>query len=241
MKEQIKIFNHYAKKFNLKEKNIMKKYHHSFRVMDFCKEIAISLSLNEEDIFIASLCGLLHDIARFEQWTKYQTYDDSKSFDHGDYGYEILKENDFVKEFINNEEVMAIVIDSVKYHNKLVVPKLNERHMLFVNIVRDADKLDIITEQGNEINDEQIILKDSMLKSIYNKEICKNSDVENDVDYILRLLAWVFDFNFKYSYEYLINKKIIEKKFNLLEMYGETEEINKLKQFIMERIGEKLC
>ena len=113
--------------------------------------------------------------------------------------------------------------------------------MLFVNIVRDADKLDIITEQGNEINDEQIILKDSMLKSIYNKEICKNSDVENDVDYILRLLAWVFDFNFKYSYEYLINKKIIEKKFNLLEMCGETEEINKLKQFIMERIGEKLC
>ena len=150
--------------------------------------------------------------------------------------------NDLVSvDQFNNEEVMAIVIDSVKYHNKLVVPKLNERHMLFVNIVRDADKLDIITEQGNEINDEQIILKDIMLKSIYNKEICKNSDVENDVDYILRLLAWVFDFNFKYSYEYLINKKIIEKKFNLLEMYGETKEINKLKQFIMERIGEKLC
>ena len=47
--------------------------------------------------------------------------------------------------------------------------------------------------------------------------------------------------NFKYSFEYLKNKKIIEKKFNLLEMYGETKEISELKQFIMKEIGEKLC
>lgn len=241
MKEEIKFFNEFAKQFDLKNKNIMGKYHHSFRAMEFCKEIAISLNLSEEDIYIASLCGLLHDIARFEQLTQYNTYDDSKSFDHGDYGYQILKQNDFIKKFTNNEEVISIVLDSVKYHNKLIVPNLNERNMLFVNIIRDADKLDIITEQGNEINDDKIILKESMLKSIYNKELCKNSDIENDVDYILRVLSWVFDFNFKYSYKYLIDKKIIEKKFNLLEMYGETEDLNKLKQFIMERIGEKLC
>ena len=241
MKEKIKSFNEYVKQFDLKNKNIMGKYHHSFRVMEFCKELAISLNLNDEDIYIASLCGLLHDIARFEQLTKYNTYDDSKSFDHGDYGYKILKESDFIKEFTKNEEVISIILDSVKYHNKLSVPNLNKRNMLFVNIVRDADKLDIITEQGNEINDDKITLKESMLKSIYNKELCKNSDIENDVDYILRVLSWVFDFNFEYSYKYLIDKKIIEKKFNLLEMYGETEDLNKLKQFIMERIGEKLC
>lgn len=241
MKEKIKLFNQYVKKYDLKNKKLMGKYHHSFRVMEFSKEIAISLNLNEEDIYIASLCGLLHDIARFEQLTKYDTYYDSISFDHGDYGFDILKQDDFIKQFTNDEEVISIVLDSVKYHNKLEVPNLNEKNKLFVNIIRDADKIDIMTEWGNEIKEDKIILKDSMLKSIYNKELCKKSDIENDADNILMELSWIFDLNFKYSFEYLENKKIIEKKFNLLEMYGETEEISKLKQFIIERIGEKLC
>lgn len=241
MYNEIKIFNKYVKIFNLKNKNIIRKYHHSFRVMEFCKEIARSLNLNEQDTNIACLCGLLHDIARFEQWTIFETYNDINSFDHGDYGYKILKENDFIKEFTDDGEIISIVLDSVKYHNKLLVPELNKRNMLFVNIVRDADKLDIIKEQGNEIHENKILLNKKMLQSIYNKKICKNEDVKKETDYIIRMISWVFDFNFKYSYEYLVDNKIIEKKFNLLEIYGETEEIKKLKQFIYERIGEKLC
>lgn len=241
MKKEIQLFNQYAKKFDLRNKNIMRKYHHSFRVMEFCKEIAISLNLNEQDIYIACLCGLLHDIARFEQWTKFETYKDAESFDHGDYGYQILKENNFIKEFTNDEEIISIVLDSVKYHNKLSVPVLDERQLLFANIVRDADKLDIMTEQENEINQEKIELNKNMLNSIYNREVCKNEEVKTDVDHIVRMLSWVFDFNFKYSYQYLVDNKIIEKKFNLLELYGETEDLNKLKQFIYERIGEKIC
>ena len=77
--------------------------------------------------------------------------------------------------------------------------------------------------------------------AIHNKELCKKSDLENDTDNILMNMSWIFDLNFKYSFEYLKNKKIIEKKFNLLEMYGETKEISELKQFIMKEIGEKLC
>lgn len=241
MEKAIKIFNQYAKNYDLKNKDIMGKYHHSFRVMEFCKEIAISLNLSESDINIACLCGLLHDIARFEQWTQYETYEDARSFDHGDYGVSILLNDNFIKEFIEDEEVIKIVLDSVKYHNKLAVPELEERHLLFANIIRDADKLDVMTEQGIEINDKQILLKDSLLESIYNKKMCRNEELKNDTDIILRLLSWVYDLNFKYSYQYLVDKKIIEKKFQLLEIYGETEELKKLKKFIMERIGEKLC
>ena len=241
MKEEIKLFNEYVKNYDLKNKKLIGKYHHSFRVMEFCKEIAISLNLNEEDISIASLCGLLHDIARFEQLTKYDTYYDFKSFDHGDYGCDILEHDDFIKKFTSDEEIIKIVLDGVRYHNKFKVPNLNERNMLFVNILRDADKIDIMTEWANEIRDNKIILKESILKSIYNKELCKKSDLENDTDNILMNMSWIFDLNFKYSFEYLKNKKIIEKKFNLLEMYGETKEISELKQFIMKEIGEKLC
>ena len=79
-----------------------------------------------------------------------------------------------------------------------------------------------------------------MLDSIYNKQICKNEYITNEVDSILRMISWIFDLNYKYSYQYLVDKKIIEKKFNLLEMYGKTENTIKLKKFIEENINQKL-
>ena len=238
MKKEIQLFNQYVKKYDLKDKNIMGKYHHSFRVMEFCKTIAKSLNLNETDVSIAALCGLLHDIARFQQWTKYQTFKDDFSFDHGDEGAKILKENNFIDEFTNNPMIANIVIHSVQYHNKLKLPEIDEKNLLFIKIVRDADKLDIMTEQGNKIEDNNIVLKENLLSSIYQKEICKNEDIINDTDYVLRLLSWVNDLNFSYSYSYLNEKKIIQKKINLLEMYGEVEQTQKLKNYLSKRLEQ---
>ena len=75
MLDQIrKEFIKYSKNFDLKDKNIMGKFHHSFRVMEFATDIAKSIKLKEEDIEIISISALLHDISRFEQWQKYKTF-----------------------------------------------------------------------------------------------------------------------------------------------------------------------
>ena len=235
MKEDIKKFNEYAKNYDLKEKPIMGKFHHSFRVMELCEEIAKQEKLNEEEIYIARLCGLYHDIARFEQWTKYQTFLDQKSFNHGDEGYKILLENNFIKD----KRIKQIVLEATKYHNKYEVDKsLDDKTLLFCKIVRDADKLDIMKEQCNSIKDE-IKLKKELLNNIYNKQIVNNLDVTNSTDNILRQLSWIFDLNFKYSYHFLKINNIIDNKFNLLELYGSNEEINKLKKFIYNELEKR--
>lgn len=59
--------------------------------MKISKRIAKGMKLTQEEIDIATLIGLLHDIARFEQYTKYHTFKDAESIDHGDLGAEILK------------------------------------------------------------------------------------------------------------------------------------------------------
>lgn len=238
MKEEIKLFNNYVKQFDLKNKHIMGKFHHSYRVMEFAIDIAKSLELSEKDIYIASLAGLLHDIGRFNQMKNYNTYSDEKSIDHGDEGYRVLKE--IINEFTKDEEIKNIVLSSTKYHNKYKIEELDERTMLFCKIVRDADKLDIMKEQCNSITEKEIILKSELLTDVYSKKMCKNEYCENEVDYIIRMLDWVFDLNFKYSFNYLIQNKVIDNKFNLLEMYGETNEIKKLKDFIYNEI-EKRC
>ena len=230
----INIFNEYVKQYDLTVKEIIGKYHHSFRVMDIATNIAKSLNLSEEDIKLASICGLFHDIARFKQFTEYNTFIDRNSFDHGDIGEEILK--DLLKDY----EYLDIVLLATKYHNKFEIPKLSERETLFCKIIRDADKLDIIREQHNFMNDKEIIIKPKLLNDIYNNRICKNNDVKTDTDVLLRMLSWINDFNYEYSYQFLIDNNIIENKINLLNLYGERKEVEELYKYINNKIEKIL-
>lgn len=235
MEEFLKLFNDYVKNYDLTDLNTMRKYHHSFRVMERAGEIAQSLNLNSLEKDLVLICGLFHDIARFYQWEKYNTYKDFESIDHGDYGVIILKEEHLIQKLTKIEKYQEIILNTVKYHNKMMVPKLDDKTMLFVNIIRDADKLDILETQELVMNDEKIILKKELLDSIYQKQVCSNYLIQSDTDVILKQISWIFDFNFSYSYRYLENKNIITCKFQLLELYGEIEEIEQLKSFV---IGE---
>lgn len=93
----IEEFKKYSNKYDMTNKNIERKYYHSFRVMHESKYIAENLNLSQEQIDLATLIGLLHDIARFEQMKKYGTFNDVLSVDHGDLGAKILSENNFIR------------------------------------------------------------------------------------------------------------------------------------------------
>ena len=100
-----KEFLKFTENYDLRNKDILRKQKHSLRVMEISKQISNELKLNEEEIQISALIGLLHDIARFEQWKIYKVYSDQFSFDHGDKGAEILEENNFIRNFIHNHAI----------------------------------------------------------------------------------------------------------------------------------------
>src|SRR5699024_106281 len=93
-------FLQYTKKFDLNNPNIDRKVYHSIRVSRISKEIAKDLNLSDEEIDLAMLIGILHDIGRFEQFTVYKTYNDLKSIDHGRLGVDILTENNYIRKYI---------------------------------------------------------------------------------------------------------------------------------------------
>ena len=109
-------FIEYTKKFDLENKRLKGKQEHSLRVRDISKKIAENLQLDNKEIQLATLIGLLHDIARFEQYTQYGTFRDRESVDHGDLGVEILKKNDYIKKYIENEEDIHILYLAIKNH-----------------------------------------------------------------------------------------------------------------------------
>ena len=237
MKDIMRIFNDYAKTFDLKDKDIMGKFHHSYRVMEFSVEIAKSLNLSDEDIRVTAIAGLFHDIARFKQWTEYKTFIDSKSFDHGDVGYKILKE-ELLDELTSNEEEKRIILTAVRFHNKYRIDdNLSHIEETITNIVRDADKLDIMTEQGFITKEDEI--KDSLVNNLLEHRLVNNNLVENDMDSLFRLIAFIFDLNFKYSYDYLLKKQIIENKINLLEIYG-NKDLKFLEEDLIKYMKERL-
>ena len=116
-------FLKYTEKYNLSNEKLKRKQLHSLRVMKKSRIIAQSLKLSEEEIQIATLIGLLHDIGRFEQYTKYNTFSDHNSIDHAELGIRILQENNYIKNYIEDENWISIILIAIKNHNKYKIEK----------------------------------------------------------------------------------------------------------------------
>ena len=237
MNEQFDLF---IKKFDIKEEKIKLKYDHSLRVQKICEKIAKDEKFKEEDYKIASLVGLLHDYGRFYQWKKYKTYEDKKSIDHGDYAVERLFENNEIKDFYKNTENYNIIYEAIKYHNKYKVPdKVESKKMC--NLIRDADKLDILYMYTIDIFKltEKGAVAPKIKEDFYNHKLINSKDIKTDIDVSIRSLGLIYDLNFKYSYTFLKENKIIEKIYKKLQnkeiLKPYFEEINK---YIESKIGD---
>ena len=64
-------FQEYTDRYDSSRDMIRLKIEHTYRVCGLCQQIARSLELPEEEVDIAWLTGLLHDVGRFEQQRVY--------------------------------------------------------------------------------------------------------------------------------------------------------------------------
>ena len=211
-------FIRYTENYNLQNEHIKGKQLHSLRVMEISREIAEGLKLSQEEIDLATLIGLLHDIARFEQHTQYNTFKDLKSFDHGDYGGEILKRE--LRKYIETNEYDDIIIKAVKNHNKFQIEDLTPKQEIFAKIIRDADKIDIFYEsveifwkgREQEVNNSKI--SEDVVRAISNQSQTLKKVEESPIDNIMRIIAFIFDLNFKESFLIIKKENYINKILN---------------------------
>ena len=239
----------YTKNFDISNENIKRKQLHSLRVMQISEEIAKNLNLKKEDVELAKLIGLLHDVARFEQYTKYQTYNDSISFDHGDYALKILEKD--IRKYIQTDEFDEIIKKAIKNHNKYKIEEgLNSKEELFAKIIRDADKIDILYESGEifwkglEKEIEESKISEEIFKSIKEKRLVKRSkDLKfTKVDSVVVNIAFIFDLNFTISYKIIYEKDYINKILNKYDIKDEKtrKEYNEIKEIINNYLREKI-
>ena len=154
-------FDAYVGAFGGNDARIALKLEHTVKVAELCEGIACAGGMSADEVDLAWLCGLLHDIGRFEQLRIWGTFKDSASCGHAALGLAVLDgEWEFtgkslsaadgrLSNFTDDAATAAIVGRAVGLHSDLRLPVgLDARTRSFCESVRDADKVDIVCAFG---------------------------------------------------------------------------------------------
>lgn len=208
------LFDEYVDHFDLLDSRTLLKYDHTMRVAELCDGIARARDMTSGDIDLAWLCGLLHDIGRFEQLRIWGTFCDSESIDHAELGLVILEGGGLsgvdlrdagdLLQFINDGNEASIIRMAVGLHSVFRLPSdLDNRVRTFCEIVRDADKVDIIRvfSQGScetilGITHEEFlngIISDVAMSGFREHRCLGPNDRKTDLDRLVGVICLAFE------------------------------------------------
>lgn len=220
-------FFHYVQKFkqgdiNFQE-NITLKENHTMRVCKEIVDIGKQIGLNNDELRLAEVIALFHDIGRFEQYAYYRTFVDNKSVNHAELGVQILKDNKVLVAL--DESKQSLILRTISYHNRASLPK-NETDacLMYTKLLRDADKLDIwrvVTDYYNQKNGKQNAaleldlpntsgVSEAVCQDIINSRIVDIKHLKNLNDFKLLQMGWVFDINFDATFHCVQSRRYME-------------------------------
>ena len=213
-------FYKYISQFNPNEGRIKLKMDHIKRVAIMSKKIAQNLHLSEEQVNLAELIGLFHDIGRFKQAKLYNTFNDRISINHAELSVKVLFDENLIDKFNVAEKYKKIIKSAVLNHNKNKIDEnLSDIEMLFSKIIRDADKLDIYYTICNY--DFQSVfwysdfdcgpISDIIMDDFVKHHFVNYSYIKSNSDQIPIFYAYIFDFYFDFSLKFLKEKKYLDK------------------------------
>lgn len=248
-------FLEYVNEFDKSNELIYLKIFHTIGVAEYSKEIAISLGLNEEQVNLAYIIGILHDIGRFRQIVETGTYSDRGGVNHTEMGLKILFEENMIVEFLDTREYDEIIKLSIGNHSLFKIEDgLNDETLVFAKIIRDADKLDIFRvftntdpvklgmDSGYKDTDEYT---EEVLDAYYNGKQLDRSHLRYLFDWYINMIAFVFDLYYKKSFEVLKREEYLDKIFKSMsdkKSYNKelTNVLNDMKVYIDKYFDNRL-
>lgn len=229
-------FYNYFKTINVTNKTRQKiqiKINHTEKVIQVGEELARRLDL---DINLAKTICLFHDIGRFSQIEKYNTFRDSESEDHSELGIDLLNNSNILDKFEEKE----LIITAINYHNKVVydVPEFKDKKIqTYVNFIRDADKIDIFRTvyEFDLFKELDFTYSKKVVNDFFEKKQISYEDIASKLDHLILDLGWIYDINFKESFDILREQGFVEKLAELLP-----DSLNEIKEKIFDRLGLNL-
>jgi putative nucleotidyltransferase with HDIG domain len=203
---------------------VVLKEEHTVRVCREVLDIARSLDLAGEELYLAETMALFHDIGRFEQLARYGTFADFKSENHALLGVRILREEGILD--ILPDVDRRLILAAVFWHNRAAPPPEGGRGRLpfFARLLRDGDKLDIWrvvtfdykraggprnTILGLGLPDDPRI-SSKVMEEILAGEQVSSHNLRTRNDFKLMQLSWIYDINFFYTFRQVLEREYLE-------------------------------
>lgn len=243
-------FEAYLAPYDRENPRIALKAEHTYRVADLCDRIARASGFTQAGADLAWLCGLLHDIGRFEQLRRWGTFKDSMSASHAAIGVDVLFEDgrhlfdgslarvnatlpealshddEFlahvrtagsVRAFIEEPSADEIIRAAVGHHSDFRLPDdLDLRSRALCNLVRDADKIDILRVSCTDTVETVVgATEDELLAgdispaaedAFFAHQTVRYSDQSTAVDHVVGLACFAFELAYPASLEIMVDQ-----------------------------------
>lgn len=248
-------FLNYANRYDRTNGKIELKVVHTMAVAEVTEQITAALKLPERIAYLAQLCAIFHDIGRFEQVKRYDTFLDGRSVDHAKLGCRVLEEEGMLSELPQREQDM--ILTAIRNHNRFRIEEgLDEETILLCKLIRDADKCDIFRVFAcEEMKDtmgeteEQVAretVSDVMLESILRRSCVKREERRTGLDIWVSFLAFFFDLYFDESVAIAKKQGYYRQPFDRV-VFADSETAGRVKlildeveQYIDGRIGNSV-
>lgn len=219
------------------DQHIRLKSDHTEGVCRMMQYLCTSLSTDRETAQIAEITALFHDFGRFEQLRRYSTYNDLQSENHARLGIREILRTGIMDDL--DMGARKKVFAAIACHNRAELPHVKDRELaFFMKLIRDADKLDIwrvVTdyyENHNTYLDNSTIelnmktaarCSEKALLALQNKRIVRIRELSTKNDFKLLQIGWVYDLNFRPTFQKLHEKDYINR---IAAFLPDTPEVN---------------
>lgn len=200
------------------------KLNHTDRVVELSEELSSSLFATDKNqseyIALAKIIAVLHDIARWEQMRQSGGFSDTQN-DHGEMGAEIIMQKNMLQGLENGQK--QIVLTAIREHNQKYARTYDPLTQAFVNIIRDADKIDNfhieVEYYGSKEQSMKTVLPFSdehrlsphIYDCIMNQKLADSHDRETMIDFKFFKMAWCFDIKINRSFELICEKEYLQQ------------------------------
>ncbi len=227
-----KVFQEYISHYDVTIPSIRLKIIHTYEVIKCSEYLCDKLYLTQEDKNLASLIALLHDIGRFEQWIRYESFADYKTIDHALFSSQLLFDKGMIRLFIEDDCYDNVIKNAIEQHNKYKIDEgFDERELLFIHLIRDADKLDnfrvkeeeriedILFKSIDEVN--LCVISDAVYQQMFNQQLVYAPNRKTSLDMWLSYIAFIYDLHYSESINFIKENNWIHRSFDRLSPLDE--------------------
>lgn len=225
------------------------KYDHCHRVAQDAAQLARDLHWSADDVEIAGLLGLFHDVGRFSQYQEFLTFYDRVSINHADRGAEVFRACELTKGLF--KAAFEAIHEGIRLHSRrFLQDDLPAEVLRFVHLIRDADKLDDFSILNDAIrrNDPQelkeIIWKlpvdappsPEVIRDLLEGRITSYDSLRSLADFNLIQLSWIFDINFAPTFRQIAERTIVDRIEEVMAPHASLPPVfAKVRRFLQER------